>query len=280
MVAVSSIDKQRMRGNFSDHAGDYDSYALVQKRVVEILKDRLAEKDLHGSLLDIGTGTGALATALHMPGSTQQLILMDIAHGMTREASGRLGSASACDGDARLLPFANQSFNTVVSSSVYQWVEDLSAAFSEACRVLAPGGLFAVALFGEKTLFELRDSHRSAIEKAGSRRSSHAQDFPSLAEVQEAISVSGLSCIEATSQMEVEYHRDVPELMRQLKQIGASNASSERPRGLASRKVMQAMIQEYEKSFRDDYGLPASYEVIVALARKGSRKNRKTELSK
>ena len=80
--------------------------------------------------------------------------------------------------------------------------------------------------------------------------------------------VNGLEPVECFSRMEVEFHQDVPQLMRQLKQIGASNASSDRPRGLASRKVMQVMIEEYERAFRQAAGLPASYEVVVALARK------------
>ena len=68
--------------------------------------------------------------------------------------------------------------------------------------------------------------------------------------------------------MEVEYHADVPDLLRQLKQIGASNASAERPKGLASRRVMQGMISLYEDQDRCEKGLPASYEVIVAIAQK------------
>jgi malonyl-CoA O-methyltransferase len=58
-------------------------------------------------------------------------------------------------------------------------------------------------------------------------------------------------------------------LLRQLKQIGASNAAADRPRGLASRKVMQSMMKEYERGFRCEKGLPASYEVIIAIAEKG-----------
>ena len=105
------------------------------------------------------------------------------------------------------------------------------------------------------------------IENSGSR-TSHVQSFPSLNEVATALSLAGLSCLDQTSDMEVEYHADVPELLRQLKQIGASNAAADRPRGLASRRVMQTMMKMYEDEYRCHAGVPASYEVIIVIAEK------------
>lgn len=269
MVPVNAIDSSQMRENFSSHARDYDRYASVQKRVVELLYRRLSIlENRTGLLLDIGTGTGALAAKVVKSVPEQKLVVMDIAHGMTMSAASSLPTASACDGDARALPFAADTFTTVISSSVYQWVDCLPSAFAEINRVLRPGGSFAVALFGEKTLFELRSSHRQAMLTNCSNRSSHVQSFPSLDEVSVALTSAGLSCRELHSCMEVEYHGDVPELLRQLKQIGASNAASDRPRGLASRRVMQSMMRIYEEEHRCDAGLPASYEVILAVAEK------------
>jgi len=115
-------------------------------------------------------------------------------------------------------------------------------------------------------------SHRHAFAENNQSRSSHVQSFPALSEVSAAIELAGLSCHELCSTMEVEYHSDVPDLLRQLKQIGASNASVDRPRGLASRKIMQSMMQEYESRFRCEAGLPASYEVIIVVAEKGYMK--------
>ena len=193
---------------------------------------------------------------------------MDIAHGMTRTALARLPEARACDGDARRLPFAGETFACVVSSSVYQWVDCLPSAFAEISRVLKPGGSFALALFGEKTLHELRSSHCRAMMAHGSGRSSHVQTFPALDDVAKALEAAGLACQDLYTMMDVEYHRDVPELLKHLKQIGASNAAADRPRGLAPRRVMQSMIRLYEENYRCSFGLPASYEVIVAMARK------------
>jgi len=269
MVPIKAIDSEHMRGNFSSHAGDYDRYASVQKRVVELLCQKLSRFEKQpGVFLDVGTGTGALAAEILRADAGQPLIVMDIAHGMTLEASSRLPAVSACDADASSLPFSADSFATVVSSSVYQWVACLPTAFAEVTRVLKPGGLFALALFGEKTLYELRASHRQAtIENSGSR-TSHVQSFPTLKEVSSALGLAGLSCLDQVSAMEVEYHADVPELLRQLKQIGASNAAADRPRGLASRRVMQTMMKIYEDEHRCHAGVPASYEVIIVVAEK------------
>lgn len=269
MVPIKAIDSERMRGNFTSHASDYDSYASVQKRVVDLLVGKLSACEMKpGMMLDVGTGTGALAAAIRAMNKEQPLVIMDIAHGMTREAAQRMPGALACDGDARKLPFEADSFATVVSSSVYQWVDCLPTAFTEVTRALKPGGWFALALFGEKTLHELRSSHQRAIARNHKSRTSHVQSFPSCDEVSAAIEQAGLSCHELHSTMDVEYHCDVPDLLRQLKQIGASNAAADRPRGLAPRRIMQSMMQEYECNYRCDSGLPASYEVIIALAEK------------
>ena len=268
MIQANSIDRVYMRGNFSSRAGDYDNYALVQKRVVTLLHDKIAPFAKTGLMLDVGTGTGALAAAILCSDSSRQLVLMDIAHGMSQEASKRLPAVSVCDGDARSLPFADDTFANVVSSSVYQWVDCLPTAFAEVARVLEPGGRLILALFGGKTLHELRTCHRQAIAEGHGGRLSHVQSFPEIKEVSTAINLAGLVCHDLRSTMEVEYHDDVPDLLRQLKQIGASNASLERPRGLASRRVMQSMIRAYEESFRCDAGIPASYEVIIAVAEK------------
>ena len=269
MGPVNPIDGRLLRRHFSAHADEYDRYAMVQKRVVAQLAARLAATvQLRDLVLDVGTGTGALSAALGgaQPGRT--FVLSDIAHGMTRAAAQRLPGSLACDGDARKLPFSNGKFTAVVSSNVYQWVDDLPAAFREVSRVLRPGGCFAVALFGEQTLRELRDAHRQAVRECGSQHPSHVQSFPAAAEVTAALAGAGLVCRSFSRFPEIDWHPDVPTLLRQLKQIGAANAAVGQPKGLASRRVMQRMIALYEQGHRQPQGIPATYEVVCAIAEK------------
>jgi malonyl-CoA O-methyltransferase len=267
MGPVSRIDGRLLRAHFSAHAGDYDRYAAVQKRVVSHLCGRIAANGpLTGLVLDVGTGTGALAAELGGSGAGRTFVLTDIAHGMTAAAARRLAGSLPCDGDASKLPFKNSSFDTVVSSNVYQWVSDLPAAFGEVARLLRPGGCFAVALFGERTLCELRDAHRQAVDECGGTHASHVQSFATAGEVAAALTAAGLACRDFAVYPEIDWHPSVPVLLRQLKQIGASNAAADRPKGLASRQVMARMISLYEAAHRQPQGLPATYEVICAVA--------------
>ena len=58
---------------------------------------------------------------------------------------------------------------------------------------------------------------------------------------------------------------DAFKLMRDLKDIGAHNATVGRGRGLTGRKRMQALVDAYE-TFRRDGVLPATYEVVYGHA--------------
>lgn len=267
-MTPAEVAVHRVRQHFSRHAGDYDRYAVVQKNVVHHLLGLLPPCGVDtGPVLDLGTGTGELAARFarlhpHLP-----LLMADIAHGMTCHAASAVPGARAFDADAAALPLRDGCCGLVLSSSMYQWVNDLPAAFSEVARVLRPGGLFACALFGAGTLRELRAAHEGALAECGQPGTSHMQQFPSREQVAAALDSAGFSaefaCVE-----EVERHPNVATLLHNLKRIGAQNATERRPRGLAERRVMLRMMTLYAERFGHDGDIPASYEVICAVARK------------
>ena len=259
-----ALDRRQVRQHFSCHAAEYNRYAQVQRRVVCRLVDLLSvsERPLHLGL-EVGSGTGLLSSHFCDVFPDTQLVLSDIAHGMSCQSRKALPDLAVCDADAAALPFAGQCFDFLISSSVYQWVEELPVAFAEAARVLKPGGLFGLALFGERTLYELRSSHQRAL----SNLESHGQDFPNMNCVEQALGDHFIVEVLRTED-EVEWHTDVPELLRNLKRIGAQNSSTRKPQGLTSRRVMQTMFDCYQSQFGDQQGIPATYQVIYLLARK------------
>lgn len=270
------VSTLQVRQHFSTHAREYDCYAQVQKRVVSELVARLpADLRPYCLALDLGTGTGDLARQIRERAPTLPLLVADIAHAMTCSAAARVTEVSAFDADAESLPLRSASIGLILSASMYQWVNDLSRAFSEIQRVLQPGGLFAFALFGAGTLRELREAHAAALAEVDNTTVSHMQRFPDQESVAVALKSAGL-----TAQLdccdEREEHPDVPHLLRSLKRIGAQNAASNRPAGLSGRRTTERMMAIYQERYGGHGIIPATYQVIYGLAQKSDSNPSKT----
>lgn len=261
-----SINKQQVQHNFSEHADEYDIYARVQKRVATRLLDLTLPHSFSGTVLDVGTGTGDVARRLLDRCPEQSVVVSDLAHDMTRTAYQNLPKSLAADGDAQALPFRDDSFGLVLSSSVFQWIEDLPAAFAECWRVLKPGGLFSFALFCDGTLSELREVFRQALDSCNSDWPFHFQSFPVAGEVEAALSQAGFADCRSHVETEKELHADFRSLMVGLKRIGAQNTSRLRPKGFFPRRVMLEMNRLYLDRFQAEEGLPASYGVLYGLS--------------
>ncbi len=264
---ATNIDREKVRSSFHRQASDYDGHAVVQRRVAEKLIALLQEKEaLPARLLDIGAGTGKLLAKLRELYPETLAVGADLALGMCRTASLGLAGKGVqlVNADAEQLPFATSSFDLVISTSTFQWLSSLDRTFAEVTRVLSPGGLFCFALFGERTLFELRDAYQTALNGGANR--SHS--FFSRDQVLTALQRALFTGPQASSQIEVELHPDVPELLRSLKRIGAGSAAPVTAKGLSHRRVMLEMMEVYRKKYAKDGAIPASYEVIYGLGRK------------
>lgn len=260
------IDRRRVQGSFHRQAEDYDDHAVVQARVVENILALLQQEGLDPCrVLDIGAGTGRLLASLGGFYPQALAVGADLALGMCRTASERLGQGVVVNADAERLPFVDGSFDLVLSTSTFQWLTSLDRTFSEVKRVLAAGGCFCFALFGERTLFELRESYRTVLDGAEDRTHSF---FTSM-QVRKALEESGFGSVMVTCELEVELHPDVPELLRSLKRIGAGNAVPGRPKGLSQRRMMLDMMELYADRYgRENGDIPATYEVIYGIGKK------------
>lgn len=99
---------------------------------------------LAGRVLEIGGGGGAMAQAIIEAAPHVSLTTTDTDPAMVRAARRLLaGSAvETLEADATRLPFADESFDTVLSFLMLHHVIDWEQALAEAARVLRPGGSF------------------------------------------------------------------------------------------------------------------------------------------
>ena len=255
--------REKVRHSFSSHAAGYDDYAIVQKLVIERFMGKFCGSDLKPArLLDIGAGTGRLLAALGERYPHALLHGVDLAFGMAKKVRERNAELAIACSDAEQLPFKDECFDLVVSTSTYQWLDSLDDAFAEAYRVLTPGGRFCFAFFGGDTLFELRSSYREALAASGSGLPDRSHDFFSLAATVAALKKAGFAKVAVESDTEIELHGDVKRVLASIKGIGAGSASRAQGRGLSGRRVIEGMVRHYEQEYSRPQGVPATYEIF------------------
>ncbi|MGN9775381.1 class I SAM-dependent methyltransferase [Micromonospora sp. H33] len=95
--------------------------------------------------LDVGCGTGALASTVLAVADPAQVTGIDPSEGFLAHASSTVGDARAAFhvGDARSLPVADASVDVVVSGLAFNFVPEPERAAAEVARVLRPGGVAA-----------------------------------------------------------------------------------------------------------------------------------------
>jgi SAM-dependent methyltransferase len=102
-------------------------------------------------VLDLGSGAGTDSlVAAQMVGSTGSVTGIDMTPQMlakARRAAGQLNVPNVrfVEGEIERLPFADGSFDVVISNGVIDLVPDKDAVFSEVHRVLAAGGRIQIA---------------------------------------------------------------------------------------------------------------------------------------
>jgi arsenite methyltransferase len=102
-------------------------------------------------VLDLGCGAGTdTLVAAQMVGAGGRVTGIDMTPEMlakARAAAAEMGVTNVefVEGEAERLPFADASFDVVISNGVIDLVPDKDAVFAELYRVLAPGGRMQIA---------------------------------------------------------------------------------------------------------------------------------------
>jgi malonyl-CoA O-methyltransferase len=266
----AAIDKREVKRSFERAAATYDAAAILQREVCARMLERLDYVRIEpAAVLDAGTGTGNAIPGLLDRFPRVPLIALDLAVAMLECARGRLKwwqsvpglrpPLHAVAGDLERLPFATASVGLVWSNLALQWVNDLPATLAEFHRVLEPGGLLMFSTFGPDTLKELRAAY------AGVDGRTHVSRFVDMHDIGDML-VHGRF---ADPVMDMEpftmTYGSARELMRDLKAIGAHNATNGRSGALTAKSTLKAVADNYER-YRVDGKLPATFEVVYGHA--------------
>jgi ubiquinone/menaquinone biosynthesis C-methylase UbiE len=138
-------------------------------------------------VLDVGCGTGLLASRIRRELPRAAVVGCDFSQGMLARAAQSARASALVQGSATALPFRDGSFDALVSTEAFHWFPDQGAALREFFRVLAPMGRLLVSLInpplevvsrtasgvsrllGEPASWPTRARMRTKVEGAGFR---------------------------------------------------------------------------------------------------------------
>jgi len=254
-----SVCKSAVAANFSAAAATYEDNAAVQMPAARHLAASLPPGFSPRTVLDVGCGTGLLTREITRLFPAARLAGMDLAPAMvgTCRAAWPHPHVFLC-GDAEDFDAEGNAFDLVASSFAMQWFADKPGTIARFAAALAPGGIFALAVPVHGTLFELSAAHATAL-----KRPLAALSYPPEESYAAWTAAAGLSVIhEETRDIAIPYPSALA-VLKSFKGIGATFKGASKP--LSPREIHR-LTTAYERDFRTDAGVPATYRVLTLIA--------------
>lgn len=165
--------------------------------------------------------------------------------------------------DDEPLPLEPASLDLVVSSLALQFVNDLPGTLAQIKRALKPDGLFLAALIGGDTLTELRQSFAAAESEIEGGASPRVAPMIDLRDAGALLQRAGFALPVTDVDRIVVRYDNAFALMRDLRQMGATNTLNERSRKFLRRATLLRTVEIYAEKFSDADGrIRATFDVV------------------
>jgi NADH dehydrogenase [ubiquinone] 1 alpha subcomplex assembly factor 5 len=260
---VSIFDRATLRKHRDRAARGFAAHDFLVREVAERLADRLSDVTRVFPLaLDLGCHTGELADTLGGRGGIKTLVQCDLSPAMAAKAAGNGHSTIAADEE--WLPFADNSFDLVLSCLSLHWVNDLPGALVQIRRVLKPDGLFLAAMLGGGTLADLRHCLTEAELAEEGGISPRVSPMADIRDMGRLLQRAGFALpVADADQVSVSYG-DPMRLLADLRGMGETNAVAERRKSLSRRATVLHALNLYQQKFADADGrFPVDFHILT-----------------
>jgi SAM-dependent methyltransferase len=167
--------------------------------------------------------------------------------------------------DPEHLPFAEASFDLVVSPLALHSVNDLPGALIQIRRALKPDGLMLAALFGGETLNELRLSLIEAESELTGGAGPRVAPFADLQDIAGLLQRAGFALPAADRDTITVRYGEPMRLLADLRAMGETAALAERSPRALSRRILARAFEIYRERFSDpDRRVRATFEILTA----------------
>ncbi len=233
---------------------------FLHARVAEDLAERLeAVNRTFARVLVLGGGAAFDAALAAHPRAAEKIGAVIHADWIA-PAGG--GLRVACDPEQ--LPFADDAFDLVVSILALHWVNDLPGALIQIRRALKPDGLFLGALFGGRTLHELRDALIVADSETRGGAALRIAPFADTQDLAGLLQRAGFALPVADRDTATVRYADPLRLLADLRAMGETSALMDRAPPLTRTALFRAMALYRDRHAAGDGRVPATFDILTA----------------
>ena len=262
---VDIFDRNLLRQRRSRVAPDFAAHDFLFREIAERLAERTADvrRDFD-TALDWGGRTGLYADAAQRlaPGKIGRLVHSEISFDLARDGRQAHGNPTIV-ADEEALPFAEHSFDLVVSAGTLHAVNDVPGALAQIQRALKPNGLFLGALLGGETLHELRTAWLAAEAEIEGGASPRVAPFAELADAAALLQRAGFALPVADLDPICVTYEHPLKLMHDLRGMGETNIRRDRRRTPTRRETLFRTAEIYAERFAGpDNRIPATFELF------------------
>lgn len=152
-----TLDKKNIGSNFYKSRFSYEENALIQKKMAEKLASFLDAS--YENILEIGIGTGFLTKPVYASCQFNAYYAIDIIEENKNFLETQFPKLSyTCFDMDEIKNFSpTQSFDLIVSNAAIQWSVNQKALIQNCLERLSPKGTLALAFFGEKNFYEIKE---------------------------------------------------------------------------------------------------------------------------
>lgn len=237
--------------------------AFLIERAAEGVADRLADTTrAFPRALIAGAGAGFFAEAIRGRAGGEAMIQTEPAPPLAAAASARAPDAETRMTAEEEPDLSPGGFDLIVSGLTLHRADDPVGALARMRLALKPDGLLLAALFGGRTLHELRAAFAEAEAEVEGGVSPRVAPMGEIRDLGGLLQRAGFALpVADVDRVEVAYETPF-HLMRDLRAMGEANAMAARRRGFTRRATMMRAAEIYAENFsRPDGRVTATFEI-------------------
>lgn len=165
--------------------------------------------------------------------------------------------------DDPVLDLSTGAHDLIIHAMTLHWADDPVGQIIQCQRALKPDGLFLAVCLGGSTLHQLRTALAEAEVALTGGLSPRIAPMAEIRDLGALLQRAGLALPVADSVSLTAEYRDIWHLMRDLREMGETNALSQRLRHPSRSEIFKRADAHYAQHFQSPEGrIPAAFELI------------------